>query len=100
MPAGVAVPAAVPPVVQVVGAVVCGPKTVKVIVLASLVPEELAKVEVMLAAAMVVPAVPVAGAVTLRVGEALPTTVLVIPAPQVLAAALLFASDGEDAYHQ
>ena len=68
--------------------------------MASLVPEELAKVEVMLAAGIAVPAVPVPGAVTLRVGEALATTVLVMPEPHALAAALLFVSDADDAYHQ
>ena len=67
-------PAAVPPVVQVVGAVVCGPKTVKVIVLTSEAPEEFARVAVMLAAVMAVPSTPVPGAVTLSVGEALLTT--------------------------
>ena len=41
---------------------------------------------------MAVPAVPVAGPVAVRVGEALATTVSVMPEPQVLAAALLLAS--------
>jgi hypothetical protein len=100
LPAGVDVPAATPPLVQVVGAVVSGPKTVKVMVLTSLVPEEPVRFAVMLAAAIDVPAVPVAGAVTLSVGEAMATAVLVMVDPHVLTAALLFASSGDDTYHQ
>ena len=74
LPAGVDVPAATPPLVQVVGAVVSGPKTLKVMMLASLVPEEPARFAVMLAAAIAVPAVSLAGAVTPSVGEAIFTT--------------------------
>ena len=48
-PAGVAVPTVVPPVVQEVGAVVSGPKTLKVMTLASFEPELAASVAVMLA---------------------------------------------------
>ncbi len=44
MPAGVAVPTVVPPLVQVVGAELEGPKTEKVMVEVSLVPEEAPKV--------------------------------------------------------
>ena len=52
------------------------------------------------AALIAVPAVPVAGAATDNVGDAFPTTVSVIVAPQVLAAALLLPSDSEETYHQ
>ena len=56
----VAVPTVVPPVVQVVGALVWA-KTLKVMVPLAFEPEEAARVEVMLPAVMAVPAVPVAG---------------------------------------
>ena len=49
---------------------------------------------------MAVPAVPVAGPLAVSVGLALATTVSVMPAPQVEAAALLLASPAEEAYHQ
>ena len=72
MPAGVAVPTVVPPLVQVVGAELEGPKTEKVMVEVSLVPEEAPKVAASEEALMAVPAVPVDGeVVTLKVGEAL-----------------------------
>ena len=78
--------------VQVVGAVVWGPKTLKVTVPVALVPDEAASAELMLAAVMAVPAVPVAGPVVVRVGDALPTTVSDIVPPQVEVAVLLLAS--------
>ena len=102
MPAGVAVPTVVPPEVQEVGAEDEGPKTVKVMVLVSLAPEEEPKVAASEEALIAVPAVPLDGeVVTLRVGEATPTTILgMLPLLQRLAAALLLVFDGADAYHQ
>ena len=102
MPAGVAVPTVVPPEVQVVGAELEGPKTVKVIVEVSLEPEEEPKVAASEEALMAVPAVPRAGyVVTLRVGLATATVVLgMLPLLHRLVAALLLAFDGDDAYHQ
>ena len=95
-------PTVVPPVVQVVGAELEGPKTVKVIVLVSLAPEEEPKVAASEEALMAVPAVPVDGeVVTLRVGPATATVVSgMLPLLHRLAAALLLAFDGDDAYHQ
>ena len=93
LPATVAVPTVVPPVVQVVGAVAWGPKTVKVMVpvtAGAVVPP--ASAELMELAAMAVPAVPVPGPVAVSVGAALATTVSVIPEPQVEVAVLLLAS--------
>ena len=103
MPAGVAVPTVVPPLVQVVGAELEGPKTEKVMVEVSLVPEEAPKVGgPARRALMAVPAVPVDGdVVTLKVGEATATVVLgMLTLLHRLAAALLLAFDGDDAYHQ
>lgn len=77
MPVGVAVPTVVPPLVHVVGALACGPKTVKVMVLVSfagLAP----RVAVMLAAEMAVPAVLDAGAATVSVGDAWFTVALAV----------------------
>ena len=97
----VAVPTVVPPVVQEVGAVVSGPKTLKVMTLASFEPELAASVAVMLAAVIAVPAVSVAGAETLSVGEARETVVLVmLPLLQRLLAALLLESAPDDTNHQ
>ena len=89
----VPVPTAVPPVVQVVGAVVWGPKTLNVMVpvaAGAVVPP--ARTELMLAAAMAVPAVPVPGPPIVTVGENLATTVSDIVAPQVEVAVMLLAS--------
>src|SRR6478736_8445895 len=72
-PAGVAVPTVAPPLVQVVGALDCGPKTVNVIGAVAFAPELDASVAVIEAAAIAVPTVPVAGALALSVGLALPT---------------------------
>ena len=86
-------PTVVPPVVQVVGALAWGPKTVKVMVpltAGAVVPP--ASTELMLVAVMAVPIVPVPGPVAVSVGEALETVVSDIPAPQVDVAALLFVS--------
>ena len=88
----VAVPTVVPPVVQVVGALVRGPKTVKVMVPLAFEPEDPVKAEVMLPAVMAVPAVPVAGTFAVTVGVDWPTTVLDIVPPQVEVAALLLVS--------
>ena len=96
----VPVPTVVPPLVQVVGAVAWGPKTVKVTVPVAFVPDEAASAELMLAVVMAVPIVPVAGPVAVRVGTALPTTVSDIVAPQVEVAVLLLASPPYEAYHQ
>ena len=89
----VPVPTVVPPVVQVVGAVAWGPKTVKLMVpvmAGAVVP--LARTELMLAVAMAVPIVPVPGAPIVTVGENLATTVSDIVAPQVEVAVLLLVS--------
>ena len=86
-------PTAVPPEVQVVGAVAWGPKTVKLMVpltAGAVVPP--ASTELMLAAVMAVPIVPLAGPVAVTVGENLATTVSDIAAPQVEVAVLLLAS--------
>ena len=98
LPLTVAVPTVVPPVVQLVGALVCGPKTVKVMVPVGLSP--LARVPVIELAAIAVPAEPVLGAVAESVGEAFATTVSDMPEPHVLTAALSFVSPAYDAYHQ
>ena len=89
----VPVPTVVPPVVQVVGAVLWGPKTVNVMVpvtAGAVVPP--ASTELMLPTVMAVPAVPVPGPLAVTVGEALPTTVSDIVEPQVEVAVLLFVS--------
>lgn len=72
-PAGVAVPTVVPPLVQVVGAATCGPKTLNVMGAVAFAPELDASVAVIDAAATAVPTVAVAGAFTDNVGLALPT---------------------------
>jgi hypothetical protein len=79
------------PAVQVVGAVVCGPKTLKVIVpLAPLVAA--ASVELIEPAAIAVLVASVAGAAALVVVVAFETMVDDIPDPHVLADALLLVS--------
>jgi len=100
LPLTVAVPTAVPPEVQVVGAVAWGPKTVKVTVPVALEPEVAASVPEMEVLAMAVPAVPPAGPDAVRVGDAWATTVSDMPEPQVETAALLLESPGYDVYHQ
>jgi hypothetical protein len=95
LPAAVAVPTVVPPLVQVDGADASGPNTVNVIVPFALVAPELpASRPVIAAFEIAVPTLPVAGAVTDSVGDAFPMTVSAIPGPQVLVAALLLSSDG------
>jgi hypothetical protein len=70
-----------------VGALAWGPKTVKETVPVGLEPPlMLAAIEEV---AIVVPAVPVAGALTLSVGETLGTMVSLMPEPQVLVAPAL-----------
>jgi hypothetical protein len=95
----VAEPAGDPPLVHVVGAEVCGPKTVKVIVPAALAPDDDPNVATIDAAATG-PAVAVAGALTDRVGLAVATTVSDMPEPHVEVAVPLFESPLYDAYHQ
>jgi hypothetical protein len=92
LPETLAVPTLVPPVVQVVGALVSGPKTVKVIVPRALEPDEAPKLELIEPVLIVVPAVPVPGPLAVRLGLVFATVVSVMPEPQVLTAALLFAS--------
>lgn len=90
LPLPLVVPTAVPPLVQVVGASPCGPKTVNVIVPpAPTVPPE--SPELMELATMALPAVPLAGALTV-VTVVFLTTVEAIPDPQVLLEALLLES--------
>ena len=83
-------PTVVPPVVQVVGAVVCGPKTlnVSVPVAALVAPESFELIEM---AAIAVPTVPVPGAAAVATGAFL-TTVEAIALPQVLLEATLAPS--------
>ncbi len=88
----VAVPTVVPPVVQVVGALAWGPKTLKVMVPVAFAPEDAASAEEMLAVVIAVPAVPVPGPVAVTVGAALATIVSDIVEPQVDVAVLLLAS--------
>ena len=93
-------PICVPPVLQFVGAVDTGPKTVKLMVPVAPEPELDAITELMVLAERATPTVPVAGAEAETDGLALITMVEAIPDPQVELAALLFASDGEETYHQ
>jgi hypothetical protein len=89
LPETVAVPTVVP-LVQVVGAAVCGPKTVKVIVpVAELVAPDSVEETVLLA--IIVPVDALAGAVAL-VAVAFLTVVELIPAPHVLVDARLALS--------
>jgi len=92
LPVTLAVPTVVPPEVQVVGALVCGPKTLNVIVPLALVPELAARIEVIALVDMAVPAVSFDGPVAAIVGDAVATTVSDIPEPHVLAAVLLLMS--------
>jgi hypothetical protein len=89
LPDTVATPTAVPPLAQVVGAVVCGPNTVNAIVPVGVDPP--ASAEVIELVAITVPAVPVAGPTPVAVVVFL-TAVELMPAPQVLADALLLVS--------
>jgi hypothetical protein len=83
----VAVPTVVPPLVQVDGAVVCGPKTVNVIVPVAppVAPDRAELIEL---AASAEPALPLAGAEAVS-APAFVTTVELIPLPHVLADAVL-----------
>jgi hypothetical protein len=84
LPLTAAVPTVVPPVVHVAGAVACGPNTVYVIVP----PAEVVAPDtpaLIAAAGTAVPAVPPAGAPTVRTGDAIATTVDAIPLPHPLA---------------
>jgi hypothetical protein len=92
LPETVAVPKAVPPLEQLVGAADCGPKTVTVMVPLEFEPDEPASTELIELEAIAVPAVPVVGPVAVTVGAALPTIVSDIPEPQVETADLLFES--------
>ncbi len=98
MPETVAVPTVTPPVVQEVGAVACGPKTVIVIVPVSVYPD--ASTELIELLAIAVPTASVAGPAAVTEGEALATTVSDIPGPQMLEAAALLVSPPYEAYHQ
>jgi hypothetical protein len=91
LPDTVAVPTVVPPLVQIVGALAWGPKTVNVIVpVAPLVaPLSAAVIEPV---PMAVPGVSVAGAPAVSGAVALPTTVDAIPEPQVVVLAELLES--------
>ena len=87
-PVTVAVPTVVPPVVQVAGAVVCGPKTLYVTVpVAGVVELDRIALSELAGIATLVPSV--AGAPADSVGLALPTVVFDIVEPQVLFEALL-----------
>lgn len=90
-PVTVAVPIVVPPLVQVVGAVVCGPNTLNVIVpLAGLV--ALDRVALSEPAPIAVLVASVAGAEMVVVGLPMLTVVEFIPEPHVLFEALLLVS--------
>jgi hypothetical protein len=87
----VAVPTVVPPLVQVDGAVACGPNTLNVTVpLAPDVPPD--KVEEIDDAAIATPVDPVAGPDALVAVVACATTVEAMPLPHVLAEAALLES--------
>ena len=86
--------------VQFVGAVDTGPKIMKLMVPVAPGPELDATAELMLFAERATPTVPVVGAEAETDGLALITTVEAMPDPQVELAALLFASEGEETYHQ
>jgi hypothetical protein len=85
-----AAPTFVPPLVQVVGGLACGPNTLNVTVPVGLAPPAI--VELIELAAIVVLVASVEGAATVLVGLAFPTTVELMPDPQVLAAAVLLVS--------
>jgi hypothetical protein len=91
LPVTVAVPTVVPPLVQMVGALACGPNTLTVNVPPAPVAAP-ASVELIVLAAIVALVVAVAGAATVAVVFAFPTTVEGIPAPQALFDALLSVS--------
>ena len=94
MPAALALPIVVPPLVQVNGADACW-KYVNVIVPVAFAPELLATVPVIAEAATADPADPEAGAASDNVGEAFATTIFcAAPGGQALAAALLLPSPG------
>jgi hypothetical protein len=90
-PDTVAVPTVVPPVEQSDGAPDCGPNTLNVIVPdGDAPPDNEAEID---DASSLVPAVPVEGALTdPNEGDADPTTVFAINAPQTESAVLLFES--------
>ncbi len=92
LPLTVAVPTAVPPEVQVVGALDWGPKTVKLTVPVALEPEVAPSTPEIEVVATAVPAAPPAGPDAVRVVVALATTVSDIPDPQVEVDGLLFPS--------
>jgi hypothetical protein len=100
LPDTVAEPTKVPLAVHDAGGVEVGPNTVKVMVPVALEPEVAARAPLIELAVIEPPAVPVAGAVTLSVGEAGDTIVSDIPDPQALKAELLLASPPYEAYHQ
>jgi hypothetical protein len=87
----VAVPTDVPPVLQSVGAIDCGPNTSNVTVPdGDEPPDRSAEID---DASSLLPAVPVDGAVTAdSIGEVAPTLVSVIDPPQPESASLLFES--------
>ena len=90
MPATVAVPTVVPPLVHVDGAVTCGPNTLNVTVPVApdVAPDRVEEID---DAAIATPVEPVAGPLAVEV-VALVTTVEAIPLPHVLAEARLFES--------
>jgi hypothetical protein len=72
-PVTLAVPTVVPPEVQVVGALGCGPKTLKVMVPAALEPEVEPNVDVIELVGIAVPTTPLVGPDAARLGAALLT---------------------------
>jgi len=94
------VPTVVPPEVQVVGAVVRGPNTVKVTVPLALEPDVEPRTAEMEETAMVVPSTAVDGSLVVSEGEALPTISSAMPEPQVLVSAVFPPSPPYEAYHQ
>jgi hypothetical protein len=85
------VPTVVPPLVQLLGGVGCGPKTVKVIVpLAP--PVAPVRTELIAPGPIDVPAVPLAGPIAVREALAGCTAVESMPLPQVVAAGLSLES--------
>jgi hypothetical protein len=99
LPETVAVPTGAPPLVQLVGAEDCGPKTVTVIVPVEFEPEDPVSTEPIEAGAMAVPIEPDEGPEAVRAGRALATTVSDTDG-QVVTAVLLLTSPAYDAYHQ
>jgi hypothetical protein len=82
LPLTVAVPTVLPPLVQLLGAVACGPNTVKVIVPVAPLPAP-DKVELIEPAAIACPAVPDAGAATVVVVPATTVWVMALPHPEL-----------------